>query len=221
MSRSMDSAAEDAVQQSGRAFFGKISASVSHELNNVLAIIGQTAGLLEDLLDSCPGDEPIPRASLERICNQITEQVERGARTVKRFHRFAHSVDDPRVQFEIKPTLENLHGLLQRQADLARATIQADVGSEPASLTGNPFLFQQAVFMAIQLCLTAAAENDTITVTADRQDECIVVHVEGPGCDGAPPLVLEDLMRHVGGRMETHVQDGRSRFHLAFPVGIA
>ena len=63
------------MQQSGRAFFGKISASVSHELNNVLAIIGQTAGLLEDLLDSGPGDEPIPRASLERICSQITEQV--------------------------------------------------------------------------------------------------------------------------------------------------
>ena len=221
MSRGTDPAAEDAVQQSCRAFFGKISASVSHELNNVLAIIGQTAGLLEDLLDSCPGGEPIPRASLERICSQITEQVARGAGTVKRFHRFAHSVDDPRIQFEIKPTLENLHGLLQRQADLAGATIEADVGNEPASLTGNPFLFQHAVFMAIQLCLTAAGEHDTITVTADRQEECIVVHVEGPGRDGAHTHVLEDLMRQVGGRMETHVQDGRSRFHLAFPVEIA
>jgi hypothetical protein len=39
----------DSLGRQGLQFFGKISASVSHEIKNVLAVIGENAGLLEDL----------------------------------------------------------------------------------------------------------------------------------------------------------------------------
>ena len=38
------------VQDGGLFFFGKMSASISHELKNVLAIINENAGLAEDLM---------------------------------------------------------------------------------------------------------------------------------------------------------------------------
>jgi len=34
-------------------FFGKITACISHELNNVLSIINEYTGLLEDLMLTC------------------------------------------------------------------------------------------------------------------------------------------------------------------------
>ena len=39
---------ETAPQETGLQFFGKLSASVSHDLKNVLSIINEKAGLLED-----------------------------------------------------------------------------------------------------------------------------------------------------------------------------
>ncbi len=37
-------------QLDGLRFFGMINASISHEIKNVLAIISESAGLMEDLL---------------------------------------------------------------------------------------------------------------------------------------------------------------------------
>ena len=37
----------------GIQFFGKMAASISHEIKNVLAIINENAGLLEDICLAC------------------------------------------------------------------------------------------------------------------------------------------------------------------------
>ena len=43
------------------AFFGKVNASISHELKNVMAIIAETAGLLGDLSEMARGERPSTR----------------------------------------------------------------------------------------------------------------------------------------------------------------
>jgi len=40
-------------------FFGKMTASISHELKNVLAIINENAGLLEDLCAMAEKGRPV------------------------------------------------------------------------------------------------------------------------------------------------------------------
>jgi hypothetical protein len=42
------SAKLEIVAETGLQFFGKMTASISHEIKNVLAIINENAGLLED-----------------------------------------------------------------------------------------------------------------------------------------------------------------------------
>ena len=37
------------LKEKGLAFFGEITASVSHEINNAISIINEYSGLLEDL----------------------------------------------------------------------------------------------------------------------------------------------------------------------------
>ncbi len=36
------------------AFFGKINAGISHDINNILAIIRESSGLLTDLMEFSP-----------------------------------------------------------------------------------------------------------------------------------------------------------------------
>ena len=60
---------ERVMWENSLAFFGAITASVSHELNNVMSIIDQNNGLLKDLLAV---GHPISNERLERINNSIT-----------------------------------------------------------------------------------------------------------------------------------------------------
>ena len=65
------------------AFFGKVSASISHELKNVMAIISETAGLLGDLSAMARGVQPstpicspaVPRASSRKFSGDSPPSV--------------------------------------------------------------------------------------------------------------------------------------------------
>jgi len=53
--------------ETGLQFFGKMTASISHEIKNVLAIINENAGLLEDLALMADGGAEIEPQRL-KIC---------------------------------------------------------------------------------------------------------------------------------------------------------
>lgn len=204
---------------SGLNFFGRISASVTHELNNVLAIIEQTGGLLEDLLASHPEGRSIAREQLEKIAGRIEEQSARGTEIVKRLNMFAHSIDESNESFELTPTIENLCALTGRLAGLKRVSLTTRT-EKALALVGSPFVFQQCLFLAIQQCLSAAREGDTITISAERRAPGVAVRVEG--CGGAPDPAVTDslarLMSRQNGRVDVRTEAGRLRFDLVFAV---
>ena len=47
-------------------FFGKVTACISHELNNVLSIINEYTGLLEDLMLTCNSREEVDKEKISR-----------------------------------------------------------------------------------------------------------------------------------------------------------
>ncbi|MEJ2737106.1 MAG: histidine kinase dimerization/phospho-acceptor domain-containing protein, partial [Anaerolineae bacterium] len=144
---------EKQVGEKELAFFGAITASVSHELNNVISIIDQTAGLLQDLLAGAREDQPIPNERLQRIADSVAAQTDRGVRIIKRLNTFAHSVDDPVKEFEINPTVENLVALARRFASLKRVELEAKLPDTPPKVTNNPFRVQQALFTCLRYML--------------------------------------------------------------------
>ena len=77
------------------AFMGKITAGITHEMNNVLATIKESGGLMEDIFALCR-DQQIPHQDkFTRSLTTIKEQVKRGVELSTRLNRFAHSMDDP------------------------------------------------------------------------------------------------------------------------------
>ena len=74
-------------------FFGALTASVIHELNNSIGIINENAGLLEDLgLMAKSGMEPDIDRWME-IAQRITGQVRHTHNILKNLSKFAHSTD--------------------------------------------------------------------------------------------------------------------------------
>ena len=78
-----------------------MAASVSHEIKNVLAIINENAGLLQDMLGMHEKGMPLSPERLSRLAQSIARQVSRGDGIVKGMNRFAHSADDAKEKVDV------------------------------------------------------------------------------------------------------------------------
>ena len=83
----------DGIGETGLQFYGKITASVSHEIKNVLAIINENAGLLEDLTLMTDRGQPIDPARLKTMAAVVQKQIGRADGILNNMNRFAHSID--------------------------------------------------------------------------------------------------------------------------------
>ncbi len=105
------------IGEAGLQFFGKMSASNFHEINNVLAIINENAGLLEDLSLMVEDGMPIEPKRLQSVSEKIVKQVRRANKIVKNINRFSHSVDKPVKRIDLGETLAFMAELSERLAE--------------------------------------------------------------------------------------------------------
>lgn len=189
------------------SFFGTITASLSHEINNSVAIIGELSGLLEDLLLVAEEGKSVNEAKLKDLSQRISNQVKKGQKIIKRLNRFAHTTDDPDTTFDLGEVLDQLLELAQRFAFLKGVQLESKSESEPTPIKGNPFTLQQAVFICIRLALEGSKKNETITVSLHREDSAVKVITT---CTSLPETedvssdlsFLSILIKELGGTVE-------------------
>ena len=125
------------IGESGLQFYGKITASVSHEIKNVLAIINENAGLLEDFTFMADRGKPLDPARMKMIAAAVKKQIGRADGIIKNMNLFAHSVDQTITTVDLNETLELIIALTARFA--AMRGVQVDLQSPE-----NPVKFQTA-----------------------------------------------------------------------------
>jgi C4-dicarboxylate-specific signal transduction histidine kinase len=220
MENRADPAKDSLLFQDSLAFFGAITASVSHELNNVVSILNQNGGLLEDLLAGVREGRPLRTERLERIAETFRVQTERGIGIIKRLNTFAHSADEPVRAFNLNETAENLVSLAQRPAMLKKATLSFVPSAEPAMVTGSPFMVQQAIFRMIRMALSAAQGNEILALSLQLHDDVISLEMRGVRIhqEQHPEQGrLDVLMRHIGGKADCRSEGGELVFVLTIP----
>ena len=73
----------DMIGEQGLKFFGKMSATISHEINNALAIINENAGLMQDFTHMVDKGIPLDPKRLNTLAGKIIQQVRRAEGIVK------------------------------------------------------------------------------------------------------------------------------------------
>jgi signal transduction histidine kinase len=163
------------------AFMGKITANMTHEIRNVLAIIKESAGLMEDVLLLAKGD-PLQQAErFQRMISKILGQVDRGTVLAAELSGFAHSADTRHAGIEVNELLKHLVVLYRRFARNRLVELELH-GSDTASIiTGDPLKIRMAICDAIDAALSLAPAVNTIILqpTAEQDTVCIRVRLEG------------------------------------------
>ena len=167
------------VGESALQFFGKMSASISHETNNVLAIINENAGLLEDVTLMEERGVPLDPEKLKRISKKILKQVKRANEIIKNMNRFAHSVDETVKTVDITDTLKFMIILSSRLSDMKRVSFTIDSGSDRIKIATNPFLLQNIIWLCLDYIMNLAKSGDTVPVSVEDHDSDVLIRFSG------------------------------------------
>ncbi|NIN73204.1 MAG: hypothetical protein GTO46_15010 [Gemmatimonadetes bacterium] len=145
------------------AFIGKITAGATHELRNVLAIVKESAGLIEDIVNSPdkPGTAKADR--LLRAVERIRDQVKRGSELLTSLNRFAHSLDHAEDETDLNEMAELLSSLCQRVARRGRHHVEAQPGDQALTVVANLLRLQMALHAAVDCCLEQLPERGKLT----------------------------------------------------------
>ena len=150
------------------AFLGKITAGMTHEFMNVLATIGQTSGLMEDLLLLCR-DAPFPyHEKFTKILNTIKTQVRRGTEIGARLKDFAHSMDEIKTAIDTNELMKQVVFMMQRFANLKKVGLEFDPHDTAPVIHVDLFRLEVSLAKCIENCLEYAAEGDTIRLKSGR-----------------------------------------------------
>jgi signal transduction histidine kinase len=130
------------------AFFGKVNASISHELKNIMAIISETAGLLDDLSAMASAGGAIAPEMLKNCTESIAEEIQRGFAVIRQMNRFAHSVDTPAASVNLMDLMTLVIHLSRYLSFCGKTELYPCRGDAPIAMT-SPFLLQTLFYQAL------------------------------------------------------------------------
>jgi len=162
----------DVTGEAGLQFFGKMIASISHEIKNVLAVINENAGLLEDFVLLEEKGIPLNPEKLKRISKTAKEQVKRADGIIQNMNRFAHSVDETVKTIDVIDTMELMIKLSARFSDMAGVSFKMDSRFNQIKIETNPFLLQNVIWFCLDSIMNLVNSGDTVSIA-----------VENNGCD--------------------------------------
>ncbi len=129
-------------------FFGRVVASFTHELKNVLAIVRETAGLMEDLLAMTPEGTFTHQPRFQRGLATILEQVSRGVGLATRMNRFAHSPDHAVATVDLNEAMEQVCFLSERLARIRGVGLSVATADAPVTVVSSPVKVLLSFFKA-------------------------------------------------------------------------
>ena len=211
----MADAAEQLLRAKGFGFFGAITASLSHEINNVFAIVNELSGLLDDFLQASEQGTPLKPERLKGTTERIAAQVERGQEYVRRLNRFAHTVDEEQVPVDLNETVGAVTTLCRRFGLLRRVELETALPETSPRIQASPFELQHIIYRCIDIQLDAASEGDVVEIAVQPQGEGARLTFAGRSpADGGAELerkrdFLEVLVEEMGGVVDGAIESGQ------------
>ena len=167
----------DQIGEAGTRFFGKMSATVSHEIKNGLAVINENAGLLKDLILMAEKGRPLDPARIKSIADKVLERVDKADHVVRNLNLFAHKVDSPIAAVDLFENLTLIVELTGRLASNRGKTVRIVPPESPVRITTNPFVFINLCWCCIETAMDAAPGKPELTLDIKKLPDAVQVRL--------------------------------------------
>ena len=174
---------EQLIQSDKMAALGKMATGIAHEINNPLAIIGEKAGWMQDLLFEEEFQESEYFQEYVDSVNKIEEHVERARKITHNMLGFArrmeHRLDDVDINHVLNQTIE----LLQNHAQANNIEISKDLQPDLPIIASDQSQLQQVFLNMVNNAIDAIEKDGLIEVKTRQKDSQVVISIKdnGPG----------------------------------------
>jgi hypothetical protein len=197
-------------------FLARLTAGATHEVRNVLAIVKESAGLVDDLVTLAgPGGHPDPERIREALA-RIEVQVGRAADLLTSMNRVAHGIDRHEERVDLGEACEHVVRLCRRFAGQRKRHLEFREPAVAATVVAGALDVYRALAVALGVAVEQAREGATVVVeivgegspavrlrfSADLSDDS-----RTEGMDTAANAYLERLREELEG-LPARVRDG-------------
>jgi two-component system, NtrC family, sensor kinase len=184
---------EMAIQSSKMAALGKMAAGIAHEINNPLAVIGEKAGWMKDLLgmEDVAGSENFQE--LLDAVNKIEYHVVRAKTVTHRLLGFARRMEPMVEGVNINEILDESIEFLKNEARYRNIEIQANYAPDLPLTTSDQAQLQQVFLNIINNGIDAIGKEGQIIIntrTTKNNEISIEISDNGPGI---PKEILQKI----------------------------
>lgn len=161
------------------ACVGHLTASASHELQNALAVIRESAGLMEDILLYADEDEPeIPyKGKILELLKSIQEQVVRGGNIAGGLNGLGHAWQEDGG--DLNRVLEEFAILAGRLGRMRNVTVGLKYGDSKVRAQRAGLMLRVALFDVLQACLNYAHGTSlTLSPVLHNGISGVLIHME-------------------------------------------
>lgn len=198
------------------ASIGRLAAGVAHEINNPLAVIGEKAGLIKDLMTY--SKEYQTDEKLLGLIDAVLRSVERCGTITRRLLGFARHLDVSVQTFDLAVTVHEVLDFLHKEAEYRSIEVQVDIAEHIPLLTLDRGKFQQVLLNLVNNAFAAVQEGGHVAVKASQPDPGhVVISVADDGCGISP----EDLKRIFEPFFSTKKDSGGTGLGLSISYGLA
>jgi two-component system NtrC family sensor kinase len=191
------------IQQDKLAALGKMAAGIAHEINNPLAVIGEKAGWIEDLLAEEEFHNSENYKEFAASIAKIEEHVERARKITHSMLGFARRMEPRLDDVEVNRVLDQTIEILANHARINDIEIRKDFAEQLPVIASDQSQLQQVFMNLINNAIDAISSDGTIDITTRLEKAYIdiIIHDNGPGIPKAIQKKIFDpffTTKHTG-----------------------
>jgi signal transduction histidine kinase len=181
----------DVIAETGLQFFGRMSASISHEIKNVMAIVNENAGLLADYSKMAEEGMPLDPDRLKKMAATVMKQVRRGDEIAKNMNRLAHSTDDTIATVELEEIIKLFMALADRLTAMRKITMEAKLSGIPVKIKTAPFFLMNLLWLCLEFAMAASGDIKQVElITEQTKNGASIRFTQLAGLSVAPKQVF-------------------------------
>ncbi len=171
------------LQRDKMAALGKMAAGIAHEINNPLAVIGEKAGWMRDLLDDEEFQQSPNLTEYRSSLEKIEHHVERARKITHNMLGFARRMEPHLDDVDVNEILMQTLDLLQNHARINNIRIASDLASDLPVIASDQSQLQQVFLNLLNNAIDAIGKDGVIQCATTRTRDEIVVSIadDGPG----------------------------------------
>jgi len=172
-------------------FLGKLLAGYTHELKNHLAIINESSGLMDDLLEMSEGGDEKLHQRFKKIIVTISDRISRANTMAMYLNRVAHRMDSPLSYFNVNDLLIEELALMERFSAMKNISFEKNLQKEIPSVHNNPSLLQFAIFSLVNQLIEKLENGSVIKFLSYAKGEDVEIHIASAGPFLSPDEVFD------------------------------